>query len=194
MREKNAIGVVGERCYLYDMLKNITFDLAIRQYYTDVSLFYIFEESHGEQFGWLRFLPHLQNTQLGGRNIVCDTDSRNSLFEYLYKELSRREAEAATPHSQIVVFVYDDFGLKRHPISRFVERSASLGVNFIFFEEHNDFLPNSCAEVIKLYDHESGEVVSAQDYTKRKKFIYTTLSDKTASKLSANWRQFTVTR
>lgn len=69
LREKNAIGVVGERCYLYDMLKNITFDLAIRQYYTDVSLFYIFEESHGEQFGWLRFLPHLQNTQLGGRNI-----------------------------------------------------------------------------------------------------------------------------
>lgn len=183
LREKNAIGVVGERCYLYDMLKNITFDLAIRQYYTDVSLFYIFEESHGEQFGWLRFLPHLQNTQLGGRNIVCDTDSRNSLFEYLYKELSRREAEAATPHSQIVVFVYDDFGLKRHPISRFVERSASLGVNFIFFEEYNDFLPNSCAEVIKLYDHESGEVVSAQDYTKRKKFIYTTLSDKTASKI-----------
>lgn len=72
--------MVGERCYLYDMLKNITFDLAIRQYYTDVSLFYVFEESHGEQFGWLRFLPHLQNTQLGGRNIVCDTDSRNSLL------------------------------------------------------------------------------------------------------------------
>lgn len=181
--KKNAIGVVGERCYLYNMLKNITFDLAIRHYYTDLSLFYILEEDHAEQFKWIRLLPHLQNMQIGGRNIVCDADSRNSLFEYLYKELSRREVETSVSHNQIVVFVYDDFGLKRHPISRFIERSASLGVHFVFFEEHNDFLPNGCAEVIKLYDHERGVVVSSQDHTKKKEFTYTTLSDEIASRI-----------
>lgn len=181
--KKNAIGVVGERHYLYNILKNITFDLAIRHYYTEVSLFYILGEKSDDRFMWLRFLPHLQNPQVNGRNIVCDTDSRNSLFEYLYKELSRREVETGVPHTQIVVFVYNDFGLKRHPISRFIEKSASLGVNFIFFEEYEDFLPNGCADVIMLHDHERGTVISSQDHTKRKEFSYTTVSDEIASRI-----------
>lgn len=183
--KKNAVGVVGARHYLYNTLKNITFDLAIRHYYTELSLFYIFDESRAEQFEWLRLLPHMQNVQVGGRNIVCDTDSRNSLFEFLYKELSRREVESSVPHNQIVVFVYDDFGLKRHPISRFIEKSAALGVNFIFFEEHEDFLPNGCADVIRLHDHERGTVISSQDHTKKKEFTYTTVSDEIASRLVA---------
>lgn len=181
--KKNAVGVVGARHYLYNALKTITFDLAIRHYYTDLSLFYILDECRIEQFGWLRLLPHVQNTQVGGRNIVCDSDSRNSLFEFLYKELSRREAENAGSYHQMVVFVYDDFGLKRHPISRFIEKSASLGVNFIFFEENEEFLPNGCSDVIRLLDHEKGTIISSQDHTKKKDFSYTTVSDEIASRL-----------
>lgn len=186
--------MVGERCYLYDMLKNITFDLAIRQYYTDVSLFYIFEESHGEQFGWLRFLPHLQNTQLGGRNIVCDTDSRNSLFEYLYKELSRREAEAATPHSQIVVFVYDDFGLKRHPISRFVERSASLGVNFIFLKSIMTSSQTAAQKLLNYMTMRAVKLFQPKITLSGRNLYIRRYQIRPPQKLSANWRQFTVTR
>lgn len=181
--KKNAIGVVGERQYLYNTLKTITFDLAIRHYYTDLSLFYILDESRTEQFRWLRLLPHVQNVQVGGRNIVCDSDSRNSLFEFLYKELSRREAENSEPYNQIVVFVFDDYGIKRHPISRFIEKSASLGMNFIFFEEHEEFLPNGCSDIIRLHDHEKGTVISSQGQTKKKDFFYTTVSDEIAAKL-----------
>lgn len=183
LKSKNAIGIVGERFYLYNILKNLTFDLAIRHYYTDLSLFYIFDESRVEQLTWIRFLPHLQNTQVGGRNIVCDTDSRNSLFEFLYKELSRREAEKEVDRHRIVVFVYDDFGIKRHPISRFIDKSASLGVNFIFFEESEDFLPNGCADIIRIYNKENGAIVSSEDYTKSKDFTYTTVSDDVAERI-----------
>lgn len=181
--KKNAIGVVGKRYYLYNILKTITFDLAIRHYYTDVSLFYILDECRTEQISWLRLLPHVQNTQIGGRNIICDSDSRNSLFEFLYKELSRREVENTELHNQIVIFVYDDCGLKRHPISRFIEKSASLGVNFIFFEEFEEFLPNGCSDIIRLHNHEKGTVISSQDHTKKKDFTYTSVSDETAARL-----------
>ena len=183
LHNKNAIGIVGERSYLYNMLKNITFDLAIRHYYTDLSLFYVLDETRSEQFNWIRLLPHLQNEQMGVRNIVCDSDSRNLLFEFLYKELTQREIEKTANKYQIVVFVYDDFGIKRHPISKFIENAASLGVNFIFFEEYEDFLPNGCTDIIRLYNDENGSVISSDDYTKKKDFTYTTIDDYIASKM-----------
>lgn len=184
LRDKNAIGVVGGRKHLYNVLKNFTIDLSIRQYYTELSLFYVLGEECAEQFDWLRLLPHVSNEQMGIRNIVCDTDSRNMLFEFLYKELSRRDAEnSKIEYSRFVVFVYDDFGIKRHPISRYIEKAASLGVNFIFFDESEEFLPSGCADVIRLNNDNSGVIISSDDCTNRKDFVYTSVSDEIALKI-----------
>lgn len=106
LKEKSIIGIVGKRSDLYAMLKNITIDLAVRQYYTDVNLFYIISEKDKEQFKWLRFLPHIKNQYSDIRNLVADLESKNILFEYLYKELSRREGlKDKSSLNDIIVFV-----------------------------------------------------------------------------------------
>ncbi len=178
----NAMGIVGERYYLYGLLKTIILDLAIRHYYTDLKMFLIIDETRSEQFRWIRLLPHLQNEQMGIRNIVCDVDSKNLLFEYLYKELSRRDAEDNV-NQDIVIFVYDDVGLKRHPISRYIDKAASLRVHFIFFDEYEEFLPNGCSSIVHLENHEQGKVVLASDYTQERTFTYTTIKDGVAAKV-----------
>ena len=37
-----------------------------------------------EKIHWLRMLPHVYNDAIGIRNIVCDDESKNILFEYLF--------------------------------------------------------------------------------------------------------------
>ncbi len=174
----NAIGIVGKRSYLYEMLKNITLDLSIRHYYSDVKLFFIINEDRKSQFHWLRLLPHVNNENLGMRNIVCDTDSKNILFEYLYKEISHREAEKIV-YPSIVVFIYDDMGIQRHPISRFINDAKKFGITFIFFAEHFELLPNGCNDVIYLdTSSESGFILNSSNSTNKQFFTYKSVPDK----------------
>ena len=95
-------------------MKNIMIDICVRHYYNDVELFIIIDEENANLISWARFLPHLKNDFLKTRNIVCDGDSKNLMYEYLYKELSRRESfKIKSPH--FVIFVYDEFGMKKAP-------------------------------------------------------------------------------
>ncbi len=184
LQQKNAIGFVGERKNLYGMMKNITIDLVVRHYYNDVRLFYLLEESLQEQFTWLRFLPHVYNDMLDIRNLACDSDSKNIIFEYLYKELTRRSGKDASFSQQFIVFVYNDIGLKRHPISRFMSQAAALGVHFIFFEEYEELLPNYCDDVITLEGGMSGTVISAQDSLQKQEFFYQETEDYIAERVA----------
>lgn len=184
LKQTNAAGFVGLRMFLYGMLKNLTIDLSTRQYFHDVRLFYILDSEYQKEFEWLRCLPHVQNEDLAQRNIVCDSDSKNVLFEYIYKELNRRSTDGEEFHSILVIFVYNDQGLKRHPISRFIDRAAELGVCFLFFEEYADFLPNNCDTVIELKDGQTGVVVQARDALKECEFHYNEIENRTARRLA----------
>ena len=189
LRDKNAIGFVGSRDKLFGFLKNITIDLATRHYYKDIELFCIIDEEFQNQFKWIRFLPHLRNDALGMRNLVCDNDSKNILFEYLYKELTFRSSQKNNVEfKQIVVLVYNDLGLKRHPISRFINDAQKLNIVFMFFEEDEAYLPSLCDEVVYLNDDNNGMVVSAENSLNNYNFKYneidTTIAEKIATKLA----------
>lgn len=175
-----AVGVVGDEMYIRELCKNILLDICIRQYYSDVKIFFVIEEEYSKNIEWIRLLPHLQNDDLGIRNIVCNEESRNILFEYLYKELSRREnSEAVNP--RIVVFVYNEIGMKRHPISQYIEKAKDLGVTFIFFEEYKELLPLGCQKIIILNRNEYlGKLIDKADSTKVSNFRYEYINDKIA--------------
>lgn len=183
LKGKNAIGIVGDRVYLQNYIKTLVIDLATRHYYDDLRLFLITNESRKEQFNWIRFIPHIQNEMLNMRNIVCNTDSKTILFEYLYKEINERITIGySAPH--IVILVYDDEGLKKHPISKFIQEASKLGITFIFFNEHEEFLPTGCSDIVTIQSDFEGVTVSASDYTKYSNFIYETVSDEVAEMIS----------
>lgn len=179
--ECNAVGVVGREDRLYDIMKNMLLDICIRQYQTDVKLFFIMNEEDTKKLQWIKYLPHLQNEELGMRNIVCDEESKNILFEYLYKELSRREAEEIS-YPQYVVFGYSEVGMKRHPITQYLEKANELGFTFLFFEESKELLPQGCQKIILLHPEEQiGEIIHSEDATRVSKFQYSVMEDNVAA-------------
>jgi S-DNA-T family DNA segregation ATPase FtsK/SpoIIIE len=177
---QNAVGVVGSWEALYDVLKNFTVDLSVRHYYSDVSLFYIIDEKYADIFSWLRYLPHVNNESMSMRNIAYDSDSRNAIYEYLYKELSSRESTKV--HSPYyIIFVFDDEGFKRHPISKFIGCASELGSAFVFFDSDREQLPQHCGHIITVHGKGEANILRCDNMNDNTDFVFTPVDDDTAT-------------
>ena len=185
----NAVGIVGEQKYRFEMMKNIVIDLVARQYFSDVNMFFVAEQAHKEQIQWMRFLPYVHNEELGIRNIVCDDESKKTLFEYLYKELSRRSEETKARQGQekkyanLILFFYDEYGFKSHPVSKFVEKAKELGVTFVFFGETPEEIPQGCGSIITIQDEQNATLVNTQNKNEAIAFVYSCMETVTAKEI-----------
>ena len=176
LKKKGMTGVVGKRFQLYNMLKIMTLDLAVRHSYDDVKMLYCISEEDKDKFEWVRFLPHIQNHALNRRNIVCDTESRNAMYEYLYKELSARDKGAGRP--ALVVFVYQDEEIQRHPLFQLVNTASERGVHFIFFSEFEEQVPDGCSQIVRLDDEYTGTKIDTEDGKNTEQFTIYSIADK----------------
>ena len=124
LKDANAVGVVGDADSLYSMMKNMIMDIISRQYYGDICIYALLDDNIGK-YNWLRGIKAL-NSSNGNRNIVCDQESKNRVFENLYKELSIRKDEKVHGRFNIII-VMQDYGIKSHPISKFIEHASECG-------------------------------------------------------------------
>lgn len=182
LKEIDALGIVGAPEFRFDFLKNIVVDIASRHYFTDVEMVFVAEQANKDQIHWLRMLPHVYNDRLGVRNIVCDDESRNLIFEYLYKELSFR-AENKTNDKAIVVFFYDEYGFKSHPISKFVDEAKALNASFIFFGESRADIPQGCDYIVEIGRDRNATLINAENRSEASSFLYTSLPTQRAENI-----------
>ena len=175
----NGVGIVGNKSVLYDILKNITLDLAIRHFYREVKMYYMFNEFDFKIMQWVKWLRHVYNDEIGIRNFMCDDESRKILLENLYAVLSAREASKKENESLVfdtnyVIFVLDSSTIRKHPVSRYIEECNKYGFTFVFFEEYEEFIPKGCTEIIRLNnDHASGVILESANGDLQTTFTYT---------------------
>ncbi|MBE5872844.1 MAG: type VII secretion protein EssC [Lachnospiraceae bacterium] len=171
----NAVCIVGELSFRFEIFKNFIIDISARHYYSDVKMFFIAEEENKEKLHWLRFLPHAFNDELGIRNMVCDGESKNIIFEYLYKVLTQRK-QNKEDDTKIVAFFFDECGFKSHPISKFVEDARELGITFVFFEKNMSDVPLGCDNIIEIKDTQNACLINTSDKNDACNFIYPSIS------------------
>jgi len=176
-----AIGVIGLTGQLYSIMKNIILDLCIRHYYKDVKILIVVDPEKDKLIQWTRMLPHVFNDDLDIRNIICEDESKNVLFEYLFKELSARETNKITAPN-FVVLVFDEMGIKSHPISRYIQNADTYGFTFVFFENEKEMLPHGCKKIIMLNKNDStGTIIDSSDSSDTLDFSYETADDMKAT-------------
>lgn len=166
LKEANAVGVVGETTDLYEMFKCILVDVISRQYQSDIEIYTLLEAGAESRFDWIKQLPQIQGME-GSRNIVVDSESKNAVFENLYKKLSVNK-----PSVFNVVFVLSEWGIKSHPLFKFVQTASELNTVFIFFEKNMESLPLYCKSVINLLGGNKAEVFDTEDKTDVRDFTY----------------------
>lgn len=174
-RTSNAVCIAGAEEYRFELFKNMVIDISARHYYTDVKMFFVAEEQNKNKLHWLRFLPHAFNDDLGIRNIVCDGESKNIIFEYLYKELTERKQKGYYD-TEIVAFFFDECGFKSHPISKFIEDAQKLGITFVFFENNVANVPLGCDNIIEIKDAQNACLIKTSDKNNCQNFTYRNIS------------------
>lgn len=176
LKVANAIGVIGSETFRFEMMKNIVIDIAARQYFSDVSMFFVAEKEHSNKIHWLRMLPHAYNEDIGIRNIICDDESKNIIFEYLYKELTVREQQKSFD-KQLIVFLYDEYGFQSHPLSKFVDKASDIGVTFVFFGKTKADVSIGCKFLIEEQEKQTALLVDTDDRATATAFLYPVITD-----------------
>ena len=192
LKTVNAVGFIGNRTKLYQIEKNLIIEFAASHFYNDLKLFLIMDENDTEYFSWARWLKATYNEDTKMRNFMYDSDSAKLTLEFLYSELSRREAMENIPEDMpvYIVFVYRSEQISNHPVSKFIGKANELGFRFVFFEEYEEFLNESCAERIFLNDDgNTGYIQKADDGENIQNFSYEHVpgddAEKAAKKLAA---------
>lgn len=180
VRHSDVVGIVGSREDNYGFLKNILIDLAARHYYGDVKVVLLLDDNT-EQYTWVKYLPHIMN-KTGTRSLVYDNETKNNIFELLYKELSiRQENKENTKQEYLVILVMEERGLKNHPLSRFMECASALNTAFVFFEQYAEQLPLCCNELIELVGNGTGLLYDVKKRNHKTQFKYHVIDDMTAA-------------
>lgn len=173
----NAVGVTGSMQCQLALLKNMVLDIVARQYHSDVRLAFVADKCNSEQVWRYRMLPHVYNDILFVRNIICNAESKNLIYEYLYKELSVRE-QNKTYDNHIVIFFLNECGFNSHPISKFIEKAKDLGVTFVFFGQKRADIVQGCGALIEVQDMHHAILVDTEDKTNSTRFVFDPINDK----------------
>ena len=196
LKRSGVIGVVGKKQGLFDLLKIFTLEIAVRHYYKDIELFYIFHNEDQERFSsirWFRNIYHSERSSI--RNLIYDKEGKKAVFETLFKELSEREmlGDAVVQlKPYYVVFILDSEGFRSHPVANYLDRAEELHVIFVFFEEHREMIPAETKKLIRVdadgQDGAAGQghgcIIDAADQNQKDEFVYHSISDDVMEKVS----------
>jgi S-DNA-T family DNA segregation ATPase FtsK/SpoIIIE len=181
LRNANSVGVVGSKEQLNDIFRCITVDLVSRQHNSDLNI-YAFLNDNIAGYEWIRMIPHFQYGNFH-RNIICDNQSKNNVFESLYKELTLR-TENPDLGGYNVILIMEERGIKNHPISRFIETASELNTVFIFFEQREEHLPLHCSQIVELKNKGEGCLFDSANRKEKQLFSYSSISDDALSRAS----------
>lgn len=193
----NGIGISGSKEKLLEVIKNISLDIAIKQFYDDVKFVYITEPDYLNKISWIRWLHNVEDDNFDARNIVCDEESKNVVLENLYSILSYREqvllsSKDAEFNKQYVVFITRSSLISTHPISKYIPECSKYGFTFVFFEEYEENIPLGCSELIRLSNENNGGIFKSDDGNNVFSFTYDIISDGKANDLAMKLAAITV--
>ena len=103
-------------------------------------------------------------------------ESKNNVFENLYKELINR-SDGKVQRGFNVVFVMEEHNIKNHPISRFIKSASELNTVFLFFEPTVELLPLHCSNIIEIESETKACIYESRNKLEKTFFTYSSISD-----------------
>lgn len=182
LKKNSAVGIWGKKENNKTLFKNVLIDLVSRHYFGDVKIFLLIDEMKG--YEWVKRIPHIYEAN-GLRNIVYDSESRNNVFEQLYKELTiRRGLKSCDNRPYLVILVMNEWGIKNHPVSQFIEKASEIRVSFMFWGTNREEIPLYCGSLISINGDNKGLLVDTHKGEEKIEFVFGSISDSDMEKNS----------
>lgn len=83
----------------------------------------------------------------------------------------------------IIVFFYDEYGFKSHPISKFIDKAKDLGITFVFFGDKVADIPQGCGYIVSIKDDKNATLINTQNRSETSEFVYPNIQTTQAEKI-----------
>lgn len=159
LQNNKLIGIVGgkDKAGAYEVMKNLSAQIAASNCYTDVKMGYIFKDSgRRSSVAFAKWLPHCWSEDKKTRFCAFDEEEASDLCYEMTKIFRHRDENAKESYSKTfipkphyVLFVEDISVLEGEPLAKYVfDSKDEYGLTTILFAENYEDLPNSCECIV----------------------------------------------
>lgn len=161
LRDARCVGVVFDKpCTFYPFLSNMLLDLCFYHSPDDLQCILFCEETDDrieqqEIIRRFKHLPHFHELLGDVSAFAFNKDDAYLILNRLLEILSQRRTakdEAHYPH--VVMFVLNEYNLKRHPVAEYLpefgeDKKNECGISFIFCKRYTEELPKYCEKIVR---------------------------------------------
>ena len=181
----SQIGIVGENeSRGMALIRSLILQIALSNCYTEVKVACVYDkdkEVQSGQWDFVRWLPHIWDSERKKRYIATKQAEARQLFYDLFQIFKEREGqnnsgkqEQLLPH--YILFITENRFLEGEMFSKYIfNEDVNYGLTVIWITNERDCLPNTCKLVLETDDKFSGCYEVERHTQKREKinFDYT---------------------
>ncbi|MFD0588504.1 type VII secretion protein EssC [Paenibacillus sp. GCM10027627] len=174
--EDRISGIIGTRNSVIDLTKGLILQLASLHSYDELKFVFIYDRKEQPVWDFVRWLPHVWNTEPGIRFIATQPNEMKEMSVFLEKEMSRREAAQSESLDDLgpyyIIFAMNkDLATRTELLASIYKHKSNLGVSVVHLYDELMNLPKECSIVVeadrnlsKIYDRDdiTGQFVGFQ--------------------------------
>lgn len=152
LKGAGIVGVIGDREQVISFGKALLIELTAMHNYEDLKIIFIYDKKEQDQWGFVKWIPHLWNDDQTVRYLANDADEVRNLSDYIGNLRAVRShggREAAGPH--YLIFAADrNLAERAQAIKEFYQSPDEENMTVIALYNERRHLPKACSYVIDL--------------------------------------------
>ncbi len=165
--ENRLVGVSGEHNSIFAFFHSIILQICALHSYNEVKIVLLADEENIDEWGYVRFLPHLFSDDRQNRYVassVSEVQSIDIMLKKIITDRSERKNDSdlrnkKIPH-YVIIFLQDYRKINLKSCRELIENSRKLGMSMIFFSEQYEALPVECKAIINIDKTNCGKLYS----------------------------------
>lgn len=147
--ESPVVGIIGARKNVLNYIKSWILQLAALYSYDALGIIVIYDESEDKDWEYLRWLPHVWNSEGDLRMIASDA---NELKVVSAEAEKIRLGETNENKRYVIVSASRKLALKADFLGRVIKNAAETPFSVITLYDAMSYIPKECLEVIEITD------------------------------------------
>ena len=191
LRDCGTLGIVSQKAHLTNRLMNsIIYELCFYHSPEDLQFVMLHDEDSEDDilspdntsFHKYKFASHFRELFNNKSQFVFDERNAKLMFDSLlnliYERSEAKENSQISDFTQIVVVIYEEYGIKEHAIANYLPKAPkegeayqdALGITFIFCKKYKEHLPSFCGSTIEINNKDQLSLAPRSDSKQKKMF------------------------
>lgn len=165
--EKYVSGIIGERKQVVEFAKGLIIQLAALYSYDEIKFVFLFDKDEENEFGFVKWLPHVWCDENKFRFIATDNDEVKEVSAYFERIIEDREQvndadmEDIKPY-YIVFSMSKNLAARTEMLKKLFAKKENIHMSVVTFYDELRSLPKECSMVVEL-DGSNGKLFDKND-------------------------------